>query len=82
MMGWYGYGMGLGDWLLMVLFGVLVVALVGWLVLVTVVAPYRASHDGEVGAAERILDRRFAAGEIDQRTYTEQRAVLATARRG
>jgi putative membrane protein len=31
--------------------------------------------------AEEILDRRFAAGEIDADTYRAQRAVLAEARR-
>lgn len=83
MMG-YGWGMGAGGWIAMTVFWVALIVLVVWLIT-------RAFPDGQnrtggrAGAGphetpEQILDRRYAAGEIDLETYRTMRATLASAR--
>jgi len=84
MMG-YGWGMGLGGWIAMVLFWVLVIALVvaavAWLL------PGVRDRGGGWGGGrpetpEEILDRRFALGEIDAEQYRRAREELVAVRAG
>lgn len=79
MMGWSGV-MGPWAWLFMGAFWVALLALIVWLVIRLLPSADRRGGTG-VESPEDILDRRFARGEIDEQTYTTQRAVLA-ARRG
>jgi putative membrane protein len=79
MMGWYGGGMGLAAWLFMGLFWVALLALILWLVVRLLPARDRLAPSG-YDSPEEILDRRFARGEIDEPTYTAQRAALANNR--
>ena len=86
MMG-YGYDMGAGGWIAMTVFWVAVVTLIIWAVSRSTFTgggggadsdPRRdGAHDGVTGSAEDILNRRFAAGEVDEETY---RSMLATLR--
>ena len=79
MMGWYG-GMGWFSWLLMGGFWLLLLGLVVWLVVRLLPSADRSGTAGSVESPEDILDRRFARGEIDEQTYTAQRAALVQAR--
>ncbi len=89
MMG-YGYDMGAGGWIAMVIFWVAVVTLIVWAISratptgrggVTDSAPFRTgARDGDTGTAEDILDRRFAAGELDDDTYHSMLTTLRTSR--
>ena len=79
MMGWYGGGMGVAGWLFMGLFWVALLALILWLVVRLLPSRDRSAVDGQ-DSPEEILDRRFARGEIDEQTYTAQRAALAKTR--
>jgi len=89
MMGWYGGGMGGGAWIFMGLFWVILIAAIIWLVVrllpssshsgATTTAPHQVS--GQESPLD-ILDRRFAAGELDLETYQAQRAALIAARGG
>ncbi len=79
--GWYGGGMGWGAWLGMGLFWLLLLGLIVWLVVRLLPSNNRPSPGGGgVDTPEDILDRRFARGEIDEATYTAQRAALAAQR--
>ncbi|HET8879082.1 MAG TPA: SHOCT domain-containing protein [Arthrobacter sp.] len=80
MNGWYGHGWGLGGWIAMAL-----LMLIFWGGVVTVVVLLlRRTHPGEgfTGAgpapheAERILNERFARGEINEQELTAMRAAL------
>ncbi len=88
MMGYgYGYGMGAGGWIAMIIFWVGVITLVVWAVSRATAAGSGAGldtrplpgspQDDNRNTAEDILDRRFAAGELDDVTY---RSMLATLR--
>lgn len=83
MMGWYG-GMGLGAWLFMGGFWLVLLALIVWLVVRLLPSSNRSGSGqppgGQGDSPEEILDRRFARGEIDEQTYTAQRAALANTR--
>ena len=79
MMGWYGTGMGFGGWLFMGLFWVALLALIVWLVVRLLPSRERPTAAGN-DSPEEILDRRFARGEIDEQTYAQQRAALASTR--
>jgi putative membrane protein len=80
MMGYAG-GLGAGSWLVMAVFWVGLLVLIGWTVL-------RAFPNGENRASdtprqetpEGILDRRYAAGELDSDTYQAMRSTLASTR--
>lgn len=88
MMG-YGYGMGTGGWIAMTIFWVALIVLVVWAV--SRALPTGNSNrdtttrregpdDGGLASAEDILDRRFAAGELDEDTYRSMRATLRAGR--
>ena len=88
MMG-YGYGMGAGGWIAMAVFWIGVIGLVIWLVARSF--PSSRRDDGVGGAQpgiaqgetpDQLLDRRFAAGEIDVATYDSMRATLRANRSG
>ena len=72
-------GWGAGGWLmmslLMLILWTLVVAGVIWLVRATRSAPTRSTTDDD---ARRILDERFARGEISEDEYQARRHVLAS----
>ena len=83
MMG-YGYGMGAGGWvgwIAMAVFWIGLIALVVW----GVSRAFPSGKDrGETSWAPRsespaeVLDRRYAAGEIDEDRYQAMRATLAS----
>jgi putative membrane protein len=78
---WYD-SMGAGDWLVMSVFWVALIALIVW-----AVARLFPRTDGRnsVDLAERpeeILDRRLASGEIDAGTYDALRGKLHEAHSG
>ena len=82
MMGWYDGGAGWGGWVLMTL-----TMLVFWtLVVVGGVALYRSLRQDDRrsptdgGSAERLLDERFARGEIDAEEYRQRRDLLRSSR--
>lgn len=77
MMGWYG-GMGLGAWLFMGGFWVLLLVLIVWLVVRLL--PGRGGPEPARQTPEEILDARFARGELDENEYAAARAALAAAR--
>lgn len=89
MMGWYGGGMGGTGWIFMGLFWIALIAVIIWLVLRLLPSN---GHAGPTPTAPPqipgqespldILDRRFAAGEIDLETYQSNRAALIAARGG
>ncbi len=81
--GWDGGGWGWGAWVFMSVFMVVV-----WGAIITAVvlvvravrdhhAPYPPSPSGDgAGQALRLLDERFARGEIDEDEYTRRRDLL------
>lgn len=86
MMG-YGYGIGAGGWIAMAMFWIGLIALVVWGV--SRAFPSGNGRDDTSWAPRpespaEVLDRRYAAGEIDEDRYQAMRATLAssaTARR-
>jgi putative membrane protein len=79
MMGWYGGGMGLGAWLFMGGFWVLLLVGIVWLVVHLLPGGSRTSTP-QSPSAQEILDARFARGEIDEQAYAAARSALAAAR--
>ncbi len=82
MMYWYGDGPGWGGWLLMTL-----MMLAFWALLIFGgLAVFRSlRRDGKPppdakADAERLLDERFARGEIDAEEYTQRRELLRSGR--
>ena len=77
---WYD-PMGAGDWFLMSVLWVALIALIVWAV--ANLFP-RSGRDGTSLAErpEEILDRRFASGEIDAGTYDTLRGKLHDAQTG
>ena len=73
------YGMGSGG-VLVWLTSLAVVALLVWLVVRFAAPGSTRAPDGHE-RPEDVLDRRFAAGEIDADTYKAQRAALIEARK-
>lgn len=80
MYGWGGDGWGIGGWIAMALLMILF-----WGGVVTVFVVFlRRSHPDQVSTdvrpthydAERILNERFARGEIDETEYLARRAAL------
>jgi putative membrane protein len=75
MMGhWYGL-MGAGDWVLMSVFWVALIALLAWAFASLVGRNERGSNDSDE-RPEEILNRRLARGEIDTQTYNTLRDTL------
>jgi putative membrane protein len=81
MMGWYG-GMGLGAWLFMGGFWVLLLVLIVWLVVRLLPGRERGGSDQVRPSPQEILDARFARGELDENEYAAARAALTAAKRG
>jgi putative membrane protein len=80
-----GYGMhdgaGAGFWVMLVMMLVLLAAVLAFLYLLATRTGAAAGRDREVGgstpgSADRLLDERFARGEIDEEEYRRRRAVL------
>jgi putative membrane protein len=67
------WGFGLG-WLWMLLFWALVIGVIVWAA--TRLSPGSRDASDPSGAARRILDERFARGEIDTDDYRELRDEL------
>lgn len=68
---WHWNGMGVWGWLMMVAFWIIVIALVIWMVRST-----GGSARSDENQALRILDERFARGEIEHDEYQERRRIL------
>lgn len=85
MMG-YGWGMGAGGWIAMTVFWIALITLVVWLVTRALPGAGDNGRDGRreglpgSETPEQILDRRYAAGELDLETYQVMRATLASSR--
>lgn len=85
MMG-YGYGVGAGGWIAMTIFWAGLITLISWALsraLSSGSAVGRGSasrRESRGDNAEDILDRRFAAGELDEDTYRSMRATLRSSR--
>jgi putative membrane protein len=78
MMDW-GWGMGAGWWVFMVLLWVVLVVAIVWAV--TQLFPRGSEREQrEPDDAQAILDRRLARGEIDPETYAALRDTLRDAR--
>lgn len=80
MMG-YGFGMGAGGWIAMTIFWVGLIVLAVWLVryMFSASSGSRGSRGEDSGwreTPEQTLDRRYAAGEIDEETYRSMHATL------
>jgi putative membrane protein len=79
------YGMGAGGWVAMAIFWIAVITLIVWSVSRfsstggsgrTESTQPRGALENATGSAEDILDRRFAAGELDEETYRSMCATL------
>lgn len=81
MMGW-GWGMSAGGWIAMVVFWVALIALIVW----AVVRVFPSAGKDEAGpraeTPQEILDRRFAAGELNVETYRSMQETLAAGQLG
>ena len=71
--GWCG-GMGVGGWLLMTLLWAGFLAVIIWAVTRVFPRSRPGKDSGEHGTS--VLDRRLAAGEIDEETYHRLRGEL------
>lgn len=67
-----GYGFGWFGWLFMLSFWLLLILGVVWLVR-SVSEPHDSSSQA---SARRILDERFASGEVSAEEYEERRRLL------
>ena len=79
MMGGYANGMGPGAWILIGLFWLLLLGAILWAVLKLMPRSPERGRSAEA-SPEEILDRRFAAGELDVEAYRTQRDALTSAR--
>lgn len=91
MMGYgYGDGMGAGGWIAMTIFWVALITLIVWGVSrarppgsgggADSTSPRGGALEGTTETAENILERRFAAGELDEVTYRSMLATLRSSR--
>lgn len=77
---WYGNGAGAGAWVGMAL--VMVIFWAGIAMVVILLRPRNRPVDGVAPQrpqdqdAERILDERFARGDIDEEEFTSRRTAL------
>lgn len=67
---WYWHGMGPWGGLMMIAFWAIVLALIIWAVRSS--APEQRDQSSPI----RILDKRFARGDIDGEEYEERRRIL------
>jgi putative membrane protein len=67
----WGDGFGWFGWLMMTAWWVLVVVGVVWLVRAA-----SAPRDSDAGGARRVLDERFATGELSVEEYEQRRRAL------
>jgi putative membrane protein len=77
-MHYYGDGIGWGGWLVMVVMMAVFWGALAWVV-VTLIGRNRSSSQPPASAGSdpmRILDERFARGEIDEAEYQRRREVL------
>lgn len=77
-----GWGMGVGGWIAMTIFWVALLVLIVWLV-ARAFSPGSSARGVERSwqeSPDQVLDRRFAAGEIDEATYHRMRDTLRSAR--
>lgn len=81
MMG-YGWGMGVGGWIAMTIFWVALLALIVWLVsrAFSPGTAQRPTGQSWQESPDQVLDRRYAAGEIDEATYHRMRDTLRSGR--
>lgn len=79
MMG-YGYGMGIGAWIAMVIFWVGLIVLVVWALSRVSSGGGDSGPRGGSESAGEILDRRFASGEIDEASYRSMHEALRSHR--
>lgn len=80
MMGWYGDGVGWVGWIMMTL---VMIIFWGSLILggVALFSGRRRSGSSDLGAdPQRLLDERFARGDIDAEDYERRRGLLGSAR--
>ncbi len=81
--GWCG-GMGVGGWLLMALLWGSFLAVIVWAVTRIFPGsrprPDQAAAPGREDSTDSLLDRRLAAGEIDEYTYLRLRGELTHTR--
>ncbi|PRX45935.1 putative membrane protein [Prauserella shujinwangii] len=79
-MPYWDHGYWNGGWLGGLLMVIMMIVFWGGLITITVLLLRRFTHPGggqrPSGDAQRILDERFARGEIDQEEYERRRAVL------
>lgn len=80
-MGWYGGGAGWAMMIANVIFGLVLIAVVVWAVVRVTSAGPRPGAGGHSEARD-ILDRRFAAGEIDAEAYRAALRELSAGRSG
>lgn len=74
-----GWGMGVGGWIAMTIFWVGLLVLIVWLVS-RAFSPGRSLDQPWHETPEQVLDRRFAAGEIDETSYHSMRDTLQSTR--
>lgn len=79
MMG-FGWGMGATGWIVMVAFWLGIITLIVWVVARLLPTDRARDRDRELESPEEILDRRFAAGELDAEQYEQARAKLVATR--
>ncbi len=83
MYGWYGGNWGVIGWIVMA--SVMLLFLAGLVVLVVLLLRPRSVAQGDPALrpahheAERVLNERFARGEIDEVEFTARRAALRRA---
>lgn len=76
----YGSGMGAGGWIAMTVFWVGLLVLIGWAVARAFPSVgNRGDGTPRQESPQEVLDRRFAAGELDPATYQSMLAMLASA---
>lgn len=80
MLGYYHHGAGWGGWLAMTLGMVAFWALVIWAVIAMFRSDAPARAGREADDPQRILDERFARGEIDEDEYQDRQSVLRASR--
>ena len=82
MMG-YGGGMGAGGWIAMTVFWVALLVLIAWAVARAFPSiSNRGDATPRQETSREVLDRRYAAGELDTETYRSMRDVVAGERGG